>query len=403
MDLIIKRREIKSIGNWSLVYGRRKVGKTFMLRNQYNWDYYLTVGRDGSIWVDGSYIKKIDKIENFIDFVYHALSENKKVVIDEFQRLPLSIYERISMVHPSGTLILSGSSIRVVKEILSKNSPLLGLLSEHRIRLIHPQDLAMELKKEKELLDYMVYLRDPWLIPMMKGDSILKDLYRILIHTPYTVSSLIGEIFIEEDRKLTKTYEGIIRCIGSGVSKISQIASILYHRGIISKDSTSAVYPYIENLKEMGILKEMKIYGKRSSIYRMLSPIFTVFYYITDKYEIFDYEPPKFSTMKENIVKVHSMCYEDFIVELLSMLYNGRPRYSFSPEIDGIIVDRKERPIAVIEVKHGKVSKSEISKVLSKTRNISGKRIIVATNKIETDEVEILTPDDIVKMLREKF
>ncbi len=42
-------------------------------------------------------------------------------------------------------------------------------------------------------------------------------------------------------------------------------------------------------------------------------------------------------------------------------------------------------------------------KFLSKITNISGKRIIVATNKIETDEVESLTPDDIVKMLREKF
>jgi len=90
------------------VYGRRKVGKTFMLRNMYAWDYYLTVGRDGGVWMDGTYIKKIKKLDDFINFALHALSENKKVVVVEFQRLPTGVYDRISMMHPKGTLILSG-------------------------------------------------------------------------------------------------------------------------------------------------------------------------------------------------------------------------------------------------------------------------------------------------------
>jgi len=36
-----------------------------------------------------------------------------------------------------------------------------------------------------------------------------------------------------------------------------------------------------------------------------------------------------------------------------------------------------------------------------KTTNISGKRIVVANNKVENEEVEILTPHDIVKMLKQ--
>ena len=274
MDMVVQRREAKLLGNrWALVYGRRKVGKTFMLRRFYSWDYFILVGRDGTLWIEGADIEKFTNIEDFMRFLGKSLKTGKKVVIDEFQRLPDYVLEKVSTTHPSGNLLLSGSSMRVVKDIIGSRSPLLGLIEEHPIGLIHPQDMAKFLDV-KAFLDYMVYLRDPWLIPMMNGDSILNDLYRVVTHTPSTISSLIGEVFNEEDRKLTSTYEGIIKCIGSGCGKPSDISSILYSRGLIPKDSPSGVVPYIKNLVKMGILKEIKLHGKKGIIYRMLSPIF---------------------------------------------------------------------------------------------------------------------------------
>lgn len=399
MDIVVGRREVNNLNNaWTLVYGRRKVGKTFMLRNFYNWDYYIHVGRDGIIWIDGYDINKFSNIEHFMEFIINALKRGKRIVVDEFQRLPKFVLERISTVHPKGTLILSGSSFRVVRDILDTRSPLLGFLRELPIGLIHPQDLLREISNRKDFLDYMVYLRDPWLIPMFEGKFILRDLYNVVIHVPHTIPSLIGEIFTEEDRKITSTYEGIIECVGSMNGNASQIASILYNRAIISKDSPSSVAPYIKNLVEMGIIKEVKIYRKKRSIYRMVSPIFSVFYYLWDKYDM-EIHIPSFENMKENIARIHSICYEDFIVELLANVMGGYIRYSLVPEIDGIIVDRKENPIAVIEVKHGNITKGEISRFLDKCSEIPGKRIVIAKNKVEYENVISLTPEDIKKIV----
>lgn len=394
MDIVIERKEAKSLGDrWTLVYGRRKVGKTFMLRRFYSWDYYILVGRDGALWVDGAEVEKFTNIEDLMSFLVKALKTGRKVVIDEFQRLPAYVLERVSTVHPSGTLFLSGSSMRVVKDIIGSRSPLLGLIEEHPLGLIHPRDIAKVLDM-RDFLDYMVYLRDPWLIPIMDGRDILKDLYRVVAHTPSTIPSLVGEIFREEGRRLTSTYEGIIRSIGAGHGKPSEISSILYSCGLIRKDSPSAVVPYIKNLVKMRILKEIKLYGKKGIVYRMISPIFSVFYYLSDKYEM-DYERPPFEIMKENIIRIHSLCYEDFVVELISRILGGYLRYSQEPEIDGIIVDRKERPLAVVEVKSREISRSDISKFVNKTENIRGKKIVVAKNKIEYEDVSVLTPDDL--------
>ncbi len=398
MELVVHRRETENIGrNWALVYGRRKVGKTFMLRRFYPWDYFALISRDGSIWIDGLDIEKFTDIDEFRRFLSKALKKRKKVVIDEFQRLPLNILEILATLHPSGTLILSGSSMKVLNTVLGKNSPLLGMLEEHFIDLIHPQDLLKELEMH-DYLDYLPYLRDPWLIPMMKGNSILKDLYNVVVHTPFTIPSLIGEIFTEEDRKLTSTYEGIIESIGAMHGKASEISSILYHKGLISRDSPSAVAPYIKNLVKMGILKEIRISGKKSVIYRMKSPIFSVFYYLRDKYDL-EIRIPSFEEAKENIMKIHSYCYEDFVANLMADIHNTYLSYSYEPEIDGIAVDRKGRPVFAIEVKHGNITQKEVSNFVDKTEKLGGKRVVVAKNRIEYEDVISLTPEDIKEII----
>ena len=45
----IDLRRWKKLGDWKLVYGRRKTGKTFFVKNFTEWDEYFFVRRDGVV------------------------------------------------------------------------------------------------------------------------------------------------------------------------------------------------------------------------------------------------------------------------------------------------------------------------------------------------------------------
>ncbi|MCK5559449.1 MAG: AAA family ATPase [Thermoplasmata archaeon] len=393
MKIKVPRSEATEIkDSWIMLYGRRKIGKTFMIKNFVKWDYYFLIGQAGTIWCEGTPIKKFTILDDFMEFLIESLHKGKSVVVDEFQRLPFEMLERISSEHPNGQLILSGSSMAIVKKIFGVKSPLLGLLKEHKIGLIHHDDIIKKISLDN-MVDYATYLRDPWLIPNMEGSDILRDLYNVLSGVRYTIPALLGEIFHEEDRSISEIFEGILGAIGSGYGKPSEIASILYNRGVINRDAPSHVVPYIRNLIDMDIIKQIKIFKKKRTIYRMVSPIFSIFYYMNDKYGLERGIPP-FSVVENNLIRAHSFSVEDFIVTSLTHSFNGEVRYSYEPEIDGIIVDRRERPLAVIEVKWGRISKKDIDSYLDKIEElgIGGKKILITKKSFLNNEILVLDP-----------
>ncbi len=92
--------EIKKIKGWILIYGRRKVGKTFLIKNFLEYDVFFRVNRDGSISTEKFVISAINNMDDFSRAVSELLFADKTVVIDEFQRLPESVLEKISTLHP---------------------------------------------------------------------------------------------------------------------------------------------------------------------------------------------------------------------------------------------------------------------------------------------------------------
>ncbi len=264
--IVVHRREaeeIKRIGGWILLFGRRKVGKTYLIRNFLDYDHYFYVRVDGAISSeDGDYI--YNDLEKFAKDVKKLLKGEERVVIDEFQRLPEWVIEEISRVHPHGKLILSGSSMRIVSRVISRKSPLLGILYPYRLGLINPLDILNTLKEYVSMMDAVElapYLRDPWTIPLFTDkDGYFRNLFSII---QYAVPGLIGEIFTAEEREITKTYEPLLALLGEGISDYREIARILFARNIIKKPESSMVLPYIKNLEGMGLVEKIKIYGKQ--------------------------------------------------------------------------------------------------------------------------------------------
>ncbi|MEM1549791.1 MAG: AAA family ATPase, partial [Candidatus Methanomethylicia archaeon] len=152
----------RNVGRWVLVYGRRKTGKSYFIRNNVKWNQYYFVGRSGDIFIDDEKIS----YETFRREVLQRLEGGEIVVIDEVQRLPREFFDLLHKIGVKGNLIVISSTLWLTKELLESRSPLLGLFSEFQMNLIDERDIILNLqnyvKDTKKLIEYAVFLREPW-------------------------------------------------------------------------------------------------------------------------------------------------------------------------------------------------------------------------------------------------
>ncbi len=389
---------IDTLPGWALVYGRRKVGKTYILENFVAHDVYMAVRLDGSIWIRGLAISGIGRIDEFPELVSGLLKDGKTVVIDEFQRLPMWVLEDIARAHPSGRLILSGSSMRVSHSLMGRNSPLLALLRPFKVGPVSPRDLLSSLSPSfgaTKALEHAPMLRDPWTVPFFERSDPLKHLVDMVSHM---VPGLVGEIFSADERELTRTYSSILAIVGSGDGDPKNIATKLHDRGITSTGASSNVIPYMNNMVEMGLLEKTKVYGKRKFLYSIPSFPMTLFYYLESRYALSDgnlaYEGIR--PTAENVLRSG---IETFIADLFAEVVGGRKELikTSEKEID-VLVTMRRKPALVGEVKWGRATKGDVSDFLAKVEGMRCRKVFVCHRRIETDEVEVLTPKDLIEM-----
>lgn len=397
--------EIKKIKGWILIYGRRKVGKTFLIKNFLEYDVFFRVNRDGSISTEKFVISAINNMDDFSRAVSELLFADKTVVIDEFQRLPESVIEKISTLHPKGKLIFSGSSMRVIKKLFGSKSPLLGLAMQYKLGLIMPRNILRELSKKMDAslaIELAPYLADAWTIPFFNQENDSeKAIYDLLKYSKFTVPSLVGEIFTEEEREFTKVYEAVLRLIGAGELNYKNIASILAGRKVIERADSSLVIPYIKNMVDMGLVESLPLYSSKKKMYRLASPIMEAFFYLSDRYG-FEDRDVSFEEAMPAIEKLRNFAVQNFIADLFACAYNGKKEYYVTPsnEIDFIITVRN-KPVLAGEVKWGKYDANDVKKFMEKSSFIKAEKIFITKKKKETkiDNVKIMDVDDILAMV----
>lgn len=398
--------EIIKLNGWILIYGRRKVGKTFLIKNFLEYDVFFRVNRDGSILAEKFAITTINNMDDFSRAVSELLLADKKVVIDEFQRLPESVIERISTLHPKGKVIFSGSSMRVIKKLFGNKSPLLGLAMQYKLGLIRPVNILRELSKKMdaiEAIELAPYLADAWTIPFFTTENNSERvIYDLLKYSKFTVPSLVGEIFTEEEREFTKVYEAILRLIGAGELDYKNIASILAGRKVIPRADSSLIIPYIKNMEGMGLIESLPIYSSKKKMYRLSSSIMEAFFYLADRYG-FEDRDVSFEEARPTIEKLRNFAVQNFIGDLFASAYNGKKEYYVTPskEMDFIITVRN-KAVLIGEVKWGKYDSNDLKKFVDKTTFIKAEKIFITKNKNETkiDNVKIMDVDDILAMVK---
>lgn len=397
--------EIKKIKGWILIYGRRKVGKTFLIKNFLEYDVFFRVNRDGSISTEKFAISTLNNMDDFSRAVSELLFADKTVVIDEFQRLPESVIEKISTLHPKGKLIFSGSSMRVIKKLFGSKSPLLGLAMQYKLGLIMPRNILRELSKKMDAslaIELAPYLADAWTIPFFNQENDSeKAIYDLLKYSKFTVPSLVGEIFTEEEREFTKVYEAVLRLIGAGELNYKNIASILAGRKVIERADSSLIIPYIKNMAAMGLVESLPLYSSKKKMYRLSSPIMEAFFYLADRYG-FEDRDVSFEEARPTIEKLKNYAVQNFIADLFTCAYNGKKEYYVTPsnEIDFIITVRN-KPVLAGEVKWGKYDANDVKKFVEKTSFIKAEKIFITKKKKETKiaNVKIMDADDILAMV----
>ncbi|MDP6626803.1 MAG: AAA family ATPase, partial [Methanopyri archaeon] len=208
--------EIKKIHKWLLVYGRRKTGKTFLLRNFTEYDEYYFVKRDREILTDTNAIS----YDTFLELFKRQIDDGRTVIVDEFHRLGEEFQDILHFLPKKGKVILVSSTLHLSRRIVGSQSPLLGILAEFQMPLLHLLDVLRSLQEcglsKKELVETAVLLREPIAVDYFSpGETSVDTFTRVMTTTKYLVPALIGEVFTEEDRSLSAVYEGILRAIAS--------------------------------------------------------------------------------------------------------------------------------------------------------------------------------------------
>mgnify|MGYP003873235221 CR=1 FL=1 len=408
MGLIIPRSEAKELEgeSWVLLFGRRKTGKTFLVRRMLHYDYYFFVTRGRGVFCESTEGVESLTYPVFLERLKNLLKNDIVLVIDEFQRLPEDFLDFLHYAKSwsKAKVILVGSSMLVSKRILHPRSPLLGIVKPVKLSLIKPLDVMralLKLKKPEEALALAPIVSDPWILEFIDLNKPYEEIVDQVIEVlRLSARGLIGEVFLEEERELTERYEAILRAIACGCKTPGEVAS--YLSGILGEHLKSQdVKKYMSNLVEMGLVRKIRLFKKKRYLYIVDSPLLDLFFYLDAKLGFYELRPP-LSLVKEKAVEKIPFYYEQFIVDLLAQILEAETQKSFQPEIDGILV-RGKKSVAAIEVKMGKVSLSEIYNFKSKASTLAEELIVVAKNAPEaTSEtsVEVYTPQKIAEIIK---
>ncbi len=402
--VIIKRsvelERFRNAGPWIYVCGRRKTGKTFFIKNFTQWDEYFFVRKDGAIF------DKNARELSFATFfeVFKEMIGRKKIVVDEFHRLPDKFFDYLHFLGAKGNLVVVSSTLWLSKKLLGHGSPLLGLFDLIVFGIVDERDIILSLRdmlKGRELIETCVYLREPVLASGYKK-PLREFISRYLYRNYMVVREMIGEIFDEEERMLSNVYEGIMRAVSDGKNISTEISTYLFSKGLIKKDNPGYIQRYLDNLVKMGILERMEIWGKKKFRYFHASPLFDLHYYLDEKYAYTENELERefIKRVVDTKIPYH---VEQFFRNLLSKIFGLKKVIVEEPEIDIALVDFKKIKV-VAEVKwKNKISRAEIKRVEENLNKFNCRKILIVPKKDalerEPEGIEVWDVDKILEIV----
>lgn len=404
--MIIERpayvKKIKETKKWTLVYGRRKTGKTFLINNFISFDEYFFVKADKTILTKES--RQIS-YETFMEVLKRSLHDTKVVVIDEFHRLGTDFFDFLHFTKKEGKVILVSSTLFLSKKLLASNSALLGLFAEVPVEIISLKDVLHALRNykfsNKERLELAILLREPIAIDYFnvkkKAREIIAD---VILGSLKTIPALIGEIFFEEEREMSAVYEGVLRAISLGKGVSGEIANYLFSKRLIKKDDPSIIQQYLNNLLSFGIIKRIEMVNKKRFVYKLKSSLARIYYYTDEKYNLSE------RTVSEKELAM-------IIDEIMPRIVEENVREHFAEkfglregvlegkdyEIDACLLKFK-KPVMAIEIKWKKMRKADVIRSVETVHKVACERkVLFVQDKSDKTIKETMKEIDVEKKL----
>ncbi len=359
MSIVVQRRVLEEYLNSRgrrLIYGRRKTGKTFYARHVLR-NYYYFIVRRGGLFYDPVGDALFDTT-SFIRFCRAA----DKIIVDEFHRANPRFFDAIHAGECGGELVLITSTLHYYRKLTEGiDAPLKGLFTSYQVGLISPIDLLRHdwgVEPGKEFLETILFYQEPVLIG--------KNIKDIVIGGKEIAQSLIGEILSEEDQAVSERFHYILEAIAAGRTRLTEISSYLYSRGLLPQQSTSLITKYIDIMVKIGLLEKIPVLGRKRHVYRHISPLTSLQYYLQARYEHFDLQLP-WGFLEKAIRQVLPLLVERFVERLLAEVWGLKPVKIIEPEEIDLALLEYKRIRVVGEVKwKTRITRSEINKIESK-------------------------------------
>ena len=340
----------KNSSAMSVIYGRRRVGKTALI-SQYIKDqphiYFYATSSDLKqqyeqlsqqvlklFDVKHSHRISLNTFEEIIDFIVEEMEEKIVFVIDEFQNLCYldksfsSNLQKIWDMKLEKTdihLILCGSVLSMMhSEVLDQTAPLYGRRTSNihlrPLNFKYIADFLPDISKEDQINIYASFGTIPKYLQAYDKNLSFKENIKqnILNKDSYLYSE--GQFLLKLEINEVGTYFGIIEAISKGNTKIGDIASIL---GVHS----SYLPRYLQKLIDLDILiKEVPITEKdprksKMGRYRIKDKFLNFwFYYVYRNYQ--HLEIGQDQTVLDEIEinfndRFVAFAFEDYIQELI--------------------------------------------------------------------------------------
>lgn len=336
---IIENRISSNRFEFGILYGRRRIGKTTLLKNisqRHHAIYFVcnSMGLDYNLNQLSQTIAlyfdepiTFDNFESVFSYLSKKSSGNKiTFILDEFTYLMESDSNILSVIQNSIDqffvnsnicFIISGSHVGMVEEAISYKKPLYGR-STFKIKLeafnyLEASQFYPKLSPIEKIELYSIFGGVAFYLNQINPRlSVKENILNLIIENSSIFEDEINFFLSQEVRSESK-YGRILSAISSGATRLNEIST---KSGNIPSGQTVS---YINTLINLGIIERENCFGtsenSRKTIYRIKDPLFRFHYTFIEKY--------KSQKILMNPTSFYSNYIENYLNEFISIEFEN--------------------------------------------------------------------------------